>query len=614
MYVKIFFLLFLFCLPAHADRAVQRVQFQQAEAALAAGHSAEFEKLSRQLHDYPLFPYLRYAELQQRIQHASEEEVLHFLRAYADTPLAAKLRKSWLYVLMAQQRWPLFFEYYQPTNDPGVQCGYLHGLLARGEQQQAFTQLSHLWQSGEMGLLSCEPVFAAWKKSGGLTTDLLWQHLQIAMDKNNQPLIAKLTAWLPAELHAKIKLWQQVRENPGLVMHTHLFLPLDSYTKPIVIDGIKRFLRKNPQYVVEQWPHLKESYHFHEPEEQLLTKLIALALARNLDPEALVWMAKLKPTYIDADTQAWHIRLLLLERKWEKALFLIEELPPSERNKNSWRYWEARALAATGYHAEAQAIFHSLKQHVDYYAWRAAQQLREAYRPSTTTYPEDSQQMTQIMHMASAQRAAEFYALHRLLEARQEWQWMLTHVDKSRLSAAAQLAKQWHWYDRIMATLRVMNARHNLQFGYPLAFDSEVKSVAKQENISAAWIFSVMRQESDFAPDARSWVGALGLMQLMPQTAKMLAKTRTLPNLFNPSVNIHLGSSYLRQLSDKYQGNQVIATAAYNMGGTRLKTRIPLYEKEYEDIWIELLPLNETREYVKNVLFGEVIYQKKLTE
>jgi soluble lytic murein transglycosylase len=207
-------------------------------------------------------------------------------------------------------------------------------------------------------------------------------------------------------------------------------------------------------------------------------------------------------------------------------------------------------------------------------------------------------------------------ALGRERQARREWNLALLGASEDELKSAALLARQWDWPSQSITALAKIRYWNDLELRFPLDYREQIDRQADAHGIDNAWIYAIMRQESAFTPDARSRAGALGLMQLMPQTARQVASTTyqrkiKTDDLLSPQVNIALGSSYLNQVYRQLQENPVLATAAYNAGPHRVIKWLPDNRQE-TDIWIETVPFHETREYLKRVLAYTLIYTHRL--
>lgn len=598
-----------------ADLATQRATFVRAYNAVEQGKYNLFQTLSAQLKNYPLYPYLIFADLTLRISEnkAAENEINDFLQKYDNTLLAERLRAEWLTQLASQGRWPLFIKYYKTTDNTQLQCSHLRALLNTGQQQAAFKLMPKLWLSGATQPADCETAFVEWYKSGKLTAASIWERVSLAMEKNNFQLANQLSNWAPAAQKDQIKLWQKVAQNPSLVSQPNLFKPLTENTKDILIDGFTRWAKKKPQLLTQVWPKLAATYNFNEEQRQEVQKAIAMALVRSNDPNAAAWLATIKPQYADDYIREWCVRYALTKGDWQQTTSCLAKFPAEERTSPYWRYWHARSLAANGQEKAAQEIYRGLVNEVDYYGLMASKQLKANYKPSNDEVTISANEVNQVAQLPEIQRAYELYNLNWIADARREWAWAMDRMSTEQLRAAAKLAYQWHWYDRAIISAGKAKDWNDLTVRYPLAYEAEVRSAAKEAEISPAWVYAIMRQESNFIPDIKSGAGAVGLMQLLPNTARALAHLDvTEYDLIKSKTNIKLGSLYLAQLSDWFDGNIIIASAAYNVGPARLRKWLKSYGKESNDVWIEMLPWQETRNYVKAILLNMAIYQQKL--
>jgi len=587
-----------------------RLAFVQAESSLARGNIFNFRLLSSQLQQYVLYPYLQYAAITQQLDLTAQPQVDNFLQTYADTPLAARLRIDWLFSLAVKQQWQCYLKYYQPTTDTTLQCYYAQALWQTQQKNQALKLLPDLWLSANDVPDACMPIFKIGQASGALTTDLVWQRVQLEL-KNKKSLDKNLLTLLPTVLQVPAKLWQIVRDKPSLVTDPALFAINDNYTHTILLDSIQHFAVQKPQQVAALWPALQSEYNFSEQDKQIITRAIAIELARSADPDALNWLAQVKPLYVNNLVKIWRIRAALALQNWILVRYFIAQLPVAESQQSIWQYWYARALAQTDQLTQAQTIYQQLAQQVNYYGLLASQQLRNHYQPVINN---DAQvNLAQITIIPAIQRAYELYSLHMINDARREWQWATKTMDPSQLRTAAQLAMQWNWYDRALMTA-AKAGDYDFAVRFPVAYRAQVISSAQQQNLDPAWVLAIMRQESAFMPDAKSRVGALGLMQLMPRTARLLSTNIGNLGILNANNNITLGSRYLNHLDSEFDNNQTIATAAYNIGPTRLQKWLPLYKKLPADIWVDILPWQETRNYVRTVTLATAIYRQQLRE
>lgn len=606
------FLIFLLSWPCfvHAEnRDQQRKLFWQARQLLMTQHYRQFAALQVHLKDYPLYPYLIFIKLKQQLPTENRAEINDFLQTYSDTPLAPKLRADWLAYLAKKQDWLHFIHYYQPIYGTTLQCHYLHSLLATQQKALAFRKISLLWLNVNSAPSVCRPVFLRWEQSGGLNRQLIWKKLEQAIAKNNMALIQHVSQFLPREERQQVNHWYQVRQYPLLIEQSEQFDPKDTIDRKILLFGMQRLADKNPIELAETWPLLLKRYALSEQEQQNLLAKLAVGLARRGDDSAQDWLKQVKPAYADATLREWRVRNSLLNEQWDKVLYWLDRLSGQEQQQACWRYWRARALAKMQQASAANAIYKRLAQEVDYYGVLASQRLKLNYHPLTHRVLGDK---LALANNPAIQRAKELYALGFVGEARREWRWGLDSMNRVQLQAAAQLAKQWGWYDLAIIGASKANIHNDIKLRFPFAYRRSVLAAARKAHLNSAWVWAIMRQESAFMWNAKSSAGALGLMQIMPSTGRQLARSLALRrvDLLDPEQNIHLGSHYLRQLLKLFNGDATLATASYNVGPSRIKHYQTLYQDLPKDVWVEILPWKETRDYVKSVRLARSIYSQ----
>jgi len=265
---------------------------------------------------------------------------------------------------------------------------------------------------------------------------------------------------------------------------------------------------------------------------------------------------------------------------------------------------------------EARSIYLLSSDTRSYYGFLAADRAGLSYQLNQRTVRYPANDLQTLAKLPAIERARELHAIGRVVDARREWTYAIQRMDKSQMLIAAQLAHEWSWHDRAIVTLMQADYWDDLEKRFPLAHRELVMTQAKQQRIEPAWAYAIIRQESAFTEDARSHAGALGLMQLMPTTAKQVAHSMRLrftrSDLLDADINVKLGVNFLRKVIDKFKGNKVLATAAYNAGERRVMKWLPKEGSIPADIWVELVPFNETRDYCQRVLTYTAIYEQRL--
>ncbi len=595
----------------------QRTRFLAAEDALKRGDLPTYDTLSEQLTDYPLYPYLRYAELLDSLSGDQPDAVDDFLARHADTPLARRLRLKWLDQLAQEGRWAQYRDYYRPHGNTRRQCLYLQALLKTGDTETALAQVEPLWLHGSSQPKQCDPVFDAWRNAGRLHSEQVWQRIALAMARGNSGLARYLGRYLPAHERPWLALWRQLDRNPGRLLDSARLEQSHPYRGQIIHHAIKRRARQDALQALALWQQAGSRLELSDPTRDAIARDLSRYLTRVDDPRAYDFIRHQPVDGADLPQQESRIKAALYREDWPQVLTLISQLPPQSRKAEVWRYWHARALEQTGDEQTAAVEFARLASERSYYGFLAADRSGVAYALNHQTTTPRQADIKALNEQPGIARARELHHLGRELDARREWHLSTRHLGRKQLMAAAKIADAWGWRDQAIFTLARSEFWEDLELRFPLDHDELVVRNARTQSLTPAYVFAVIRQESAFRADAHSPAGARGLMQLMPATARQVARQRLKQQppdrqqLKQPATNIALGTAYLRQVLDKWQNNPVLATASYNAGPHRVMKWLPARPLA-ADIWVELIPFRETRGYVKRVLTYQVIYQKRL--
>jgi len=591
-----------------------RSTYKQAEKQLWKSESSRFQQLYKQLHFYPLQPYLDQRILMDKMRISKVKEISEFLTKYKGTPLDWPLRKRWLTYLAKRKRESLFLEFYQPTSDAELTCYYLrYQLKASATAAQIMPQVSKLWLVGKSQPKACDPLFKAWIKAGYLTQDKVWQRIALAADGGKHTLIPYLTTLLPKQEQHLAKLWHKVRRDPAYITKLTRFKNKSAKETQIITYGLKRLIWRSPSRALSTYKKSKDVFPFTEQQQQQITLKFALALASKNHPQAQVWLKQVDAAVIDSNVVQWRIANTLRANDWQATKDELESFPQSQQEKIQWRYWYGRTLVALGDNAGGEMILKDIAKQRHYYGFLAASYLELPFDFQDKPLQVSQQEKDILLANPAAKRAFEFFFLNRFHHARKEWNYWLTQLDDREKLVAAKIANEAGWYDRAIFTLSRVGYLDDVDLRFPLAFDEEITKYATNHKINPAWAFAITRRESSFMSDANSSAGAKGLMQVMPATAKQLIKrTVSQKYLLNSRNNINLGTKYLRKLLDRYDGNAVLATASYNAGPYRVSRWIKDIESLPADMWIETIPFKETRDYVKSVMAYQQIYQVKV--
>jgi soluble lytic murein transglycosylase len=595
----------------------QRKAFLQAEAALHKGQGRRYRLLKDALLDYPLYPYLEYAELRGRLGHADATEVKAFLQRYADTPLARRIRGAWLDKLAARGSWEQFADAYTHSERVTRRCQWLRALINTGEVEAAFDKVDELWLVGHSQPPDCDPVFAAWRADNRLTRELTWKRIELAMVSGRPSLASYLARYLEPDERRLVDTWRQVRRDPNGVLDAASLDGDREIVESVLVYGMTRLARRDPENAVLVWETLRSRFDFSESSIAAVHRRIGLAFAYRHRPESLYWLNAIPEDRMDERAREWRILSALRQREWQRALEHILEMEAGKGDSERWRYWSARSLEALGWHEDAETLYGRLATRRSYYGFLAADRLELDYNLAHRALAYDQRMLRLLAAQPAAMRARELFHLHRLTEARREWRLFIAEMEDEQLARAAKLAQRWGWHGRAIMTVARTPFLDDLEMRFPLAYRDGVMEQAEAKDLDPAWVYAIVRQESAFVPDARSPAGALGLMQIMPGTGRTIGRSLNKPltnprQLLETQTSLQFGSTYLRTLLDDLDNHPVLAAAAYNAGPHRVERWRPHDQNLSADVWIENIPYRETREYLRRVLAYTTIYEQRL--
>jgi soluble lytic murein transglycosylase len=602
-----------------------RWQFQYAYEAFKNNNLEKFRQLSATLADYPLYYYLQYLSISSKLSQQPLSSIETFLTQYGNTYFGEELRHDWLKTIAQEGNWHIFLRNYLPSESTTLQCYYAQARLASGQQIEiALEDTKKLWLVGDSQPSTCDPLFEYLYQSPLMNDTLLWERIQLAMQNKKLSLAIALATRLSPGEQAWFTLWQTMHSQPEptLAAFNYPDLPI---TRTIILYGINRLAASQFDLASGYWEKLQREYAFSVSQIGEMQRDLALASVKQHHPSALKWLAAINKHFLNEKVSETRIKLALRQQHWLALLDFITQMPLEQREQLQWRYWLGRALEQTGRQTQAQKLFTQLAKERDYYGFLAADRLETEYQLNNQPIQYTPTDQAHLMKNPSIRAAYEFYQLSQLiageeqwlLNARREWGYGVKQLTPQQQAIAAALASRWNWYDRAIMTAAKAGYYDDLEVRFPLAYHQQLTIAANQQNVDLAWVYGIVRQESAFMAKVRSRAGALGLMQLMPATGRSIArklglKLPGIQAILAIDTNVSLGTAYLRQMLDRFGGNYMLATAAYNAGPNRAERWATENNCLPADIWVEMIPFNETRKYVRNVLFYTVVFESRL--
>ena len=572
-------------------------------------------KLARQLEaarGNVLEPYVEYWLLQLRLQEVDSAEPRDFLARHAGSYLADKLRGEWLKVLGKRREWDVFDAEYPPLVQPDqeITCYALQNRL-RLADLGALEEARPLWFAASELPESCVPVMEQLIADRRLGPDDIWERLRRLVEVKKLSAAKTTATYLPAQQAPAAKTLEAVVGNPV----RHLALLPDTFAssrqgREMALLAVQRTARNDPVQAARLWEGIKDRFSAAD-RSYAYGQLGWMGALKHL-PEATDWYALAGKAPLSDEQLAWKARAALRALDWAMVQEAIERMPRAMQAQPDWVYWLARAHAAGGRQEEARALYQRIAGQPNFYGNLSDDELgRPIVLPPRAQKP-SGETVKAIAALPGIRRALALFELDMRIEGIREWNWTVRGMDDASLLAAAELANRQDIYDRAINTADRTQALHDYSMRYLAPFREHVEPKARALQLDAGWVYGLMRQESRFITNAKSVVGAKGLMQLMPKTARWVAKKIGMKD-FHPSrvqdtdTNVTLGTNYLKMVLDDLDSHPVLASAAYNAGPGRARRWRDVKPIEGA-IYAETIPFNETRDYVKKVMSNAVYY------
>jgi soluble lytic murein transglycosylase len=555
------------------------------------------QQLSSNLVNYPFDDYVAYFRIKPQLfdvaggarnDYGADAQVIAFLNQYQGTALADRMRNDWLLVLGKRRDWARFDAEYAKfvlDDDTQVKCYSLLSKLSKGENptKLAIDSRAVLLDPSYFGQ-ACQELVPSLVAAGGMSPSEAKAIGRAAGEKGFDTMARRLGG-----------------EDP--------------------IAEIVKAAKADP---AKSYRDFSQNASRYSKENQAVAwGVIGQFLAKKLDPNADdAYRLQQELGYnelLSVESQEWKVRAGLRAKDWALVKNAIDGMNPAVRAKDpAWTYWYGRALKAEGQDVKAKDSFEMIADQYNFYGQLAREELGKSNSaPAKTKVTEQ-----EIDAMASRKgfiRGERLYAMNLRFEGNREWNWELRNMTDKQLLAAAEYAKRINLYDRVVNTADRTKQEHDFSLRYPTPYKEELSPITRQIDLNLAWAYGLIRQESRFIMNAASSVGASGLMQVMPNTAKYVAKKIGMANYTNDKLsdtntNLTLGSNYLNMVLIDLDGSWVLASAAYNAGPSRSKAwREKLSGPTEGAIFAETIPFTETRVYVKNVLSNANYYSSVIS-
>jgi len=558
---------------------------------------------------YPEYWLLRYQLWSPPTGGRPTADLQKFINGNPDAYLADRLRADWLLAAARSGDFETVRKLAPVKNtNAQVECAILDAKHMTGQRATAAQAIAAFAPGG-----SCWALYDQLVADRILGWDELEPQLRDAIEANKTTDARKFVQYMFEPRDQKT--YDVLIKDPMRWLTRQDRLPVGRNEKELVTIALARLARSDinvaDSYLRREWAKSMAKSNLAWIRGQY-----ALVAALNLDSRADDWYHEAGHIRMTDYNAGWKVRAALRQPKidWKWVIESIDQMPAAQQADPSWVYWKARGMAATGRRDQANAAYASIADRFDFYGQLSAEELGRRITVPPRATPVSDREIAEARANPGLRRAVQLFRLGWRQEAVPEWNFALRGMSDRQLIAAAELARAENIYDRVVNTSDRTEKEFDFSQRFIAPFEGRVTAKANAIALDPAWVYGLIRQESRFIMDARSHVGASGLMQLMPATAKWVAGKIGMSNFTPDSVNdfdtnTELGTNYLNMVLRDLNGSQMLASAGYNAGPRRPHNWRSTFTHPVEGaIFAETIPFNETRTYVKNVMSNAVYY------
>lgn len=597
-------------------------QFIQAIDLIKTQQRAKLTQVKSDLKDHPLYPQLLYQDFIKNLDKTPDAAIKHFIEKYHYLVISERLKHHWLTHLGNQKHWHSLLsnqsQHHHQTSDLRLNCHFKQAQITTQPETVDFEQLQQFWLTQLTAHEACKPIEDYLMSQKQLPGWLVWQKIDQAMTLGQITHARTLSNLLSKQDKNAVNEWIAFYRKPEKLINKLPATNSAFINRKIFLHTIARLANRQPATSKQLLDLHQQRYQIQPSERQPIERLASLRLAYRYDQQASDFLDTYHQQTADADTLRWRSQIAIRESDWSSLLDTIGLMDMSTRQTLKWQYWTARALEGLQQKKQAETLFIQLAKQRHYYGFLAADRINQPYHLQSVPISDIKLSSQALQEKYPALPLIEhLLAIGWHLNAQREWQHLLNHAASEDLSAIALQANQWQHHTYAIRALAFGKNWDLLELRFPTPYNEPVMQNAQKNDINPAWIYSIIRRESAYMNHARSSAGAIGLMQLMPGTARYVSQhigqqKYDYQALTNAQSNIELGSAYLRYLLDKYQGHLVMATTAYNAGPKRVMQWQPQHHAMEADQWIDIIPFEETRRYVKSILEYKVVFETLL--
>lgn len=593
----------------------QRQRYMQIKQAWDNNQMDVVNQLMPTLKDYPLYPYLEYRQLTQDLSLVTPQQISSFVQTHPTLPPARSLPSRFVNELANRQDWAGLLSFSpQPPKPVAARCNYYYAKWSTGDQQAALAAAKDIWLTGTSLPNACDKLFSLWQQGGNQTALVTLQRIGLAMKQGNSNLVSFLAKQLPDDYQTMRDALLKLQSDSNSIESFARSVGPTDFTRNAVTIAFAHIAREDVENARSMLPILARLQKMNDSDRLELEEAVAWQLmGSNATPEQAKWRDSVILRSHSTSLVERRIRMALAAGDRQGLSQWIDRLPVDAQQEDEWRYWEASVLIDQGKRTQGETILRTLMQGRGFYPMVAAQKLGVPYpiQVAVATKPDAS-----FASLPEIARVRELMYWHMDNLARSEWTYLVLSRSKDQQTALARYAFERNWADLSVQATIAGKLWDYLEERFPLAWGPEFKQATDDKGITQSYAMAIARQESAWNPEARSPVGAAGLMQVMPATAQHTVQMFNLPGytspgqLLDPQTNILIGTNYLEYVYQQFGRNRILSSAAYNAGPSRVNTWLGNSAGQIDAVaFIESIPFSETRRYVKNVLAYDAFYR-----
>ena len=562
----------------------------------------------------PLYPWLRATVLRKQLDVLAPEQVTPVLDDLGEQAAGRWLRAAWLGQLAKRGDWAAYRAAYRGSDDLALRCADLRSRTGFQEDERWAEDARQLWLTGSSLPEDCDVPMARLGELGKLGDSLRWQRFDLALEQGEVGLVRAIARGMRPDASALATAYADFLAAPRLPMPV---FPDSDRSRNVVATALGRLAKRDPERARQLLAQIPTS-SLDPAGRGRVAYQIALWNVASYLPGSAERLNAVPATAYDEKLHEWRVREAITRGDDAAALAAIMAMGEKQRGDSRWQYFEARLRERLGQSDAARALYSQAARQPTFHGWLAADRLQLPYALCALEPVTDPRLSRRVADNPGLARALDLFAIDRSDAAAREWSAAVKPMPDAERRLAVRRAIGRGWFDRAVFGMGMHpdDTRH-YSLRFPLHHEDDIRSQSRVNGLDPAWVAGQTRAESSFMPKARSAADARGLMQLLPGTGALTAKRLGLPwqggeSLYDPSTNIRLGTAYMRQMLDRYDGKPYIAIAAYNAGPAPADRWRDARATLEPDFFVETIPYKETRDYVARVLAFSVVYDWRL--